>query len=241
MVPYAYSDYTSTLNNAGVNYGLHGITPVGGTFRGGNGFPAYYTSTLATAHSLTGNVTEKYRFAQFVWKLPVNATTPVSVNGFSFQLNNLQGAYATFYQGPGGFSIYGLPFINEHQSPVIINFRLDDGSPISLTGNSTPWINVTAATCSVTSGSTAALYSQSMTGDPADNDYTMEPMNCGFATPGNVNYTYNDGVLSIQVTPPPNGTTYLPPSITATTYVYLLVGLPMSFNISFDHVSAYYF
>jgi len=221
---YAYANYASTLGNTGVTYGKEGIVPTGNTFRG----------------QVTVTPTDKYRFAKFAWKLVSN----IIVNGISIQINNLRNALPTNY-GKNGFTVFGLPYTDQMQPPVVIFYRFSDqtsGGVINGTTYSTPWTSATNVISTPDAGNTFEYIAQSPSQDPTLNSYENEVISCGVSNPGDVPFTYANNTLNIPVYPPANGVTsvIVVPPIQAI-YFYVLIGLPMSYDIAFDSVSAFYF
>jgi hypothetical protein len=217
-INYAYTNYANTLSNT-LNY--TGLT--GAILPDGTSFTTFYTNLPTT----------RYRFAKFVWRLPADTIT-----GFNFTLHSMSNIIAEYNQNI--FQIFGLPKVSTADPPVIVNFRVDDGAVNSgiinatpvynrtpANGYSTPWMNASVVTAAL-NGNTEGYTSQTV--------FTDEITANGFGS-GDI-FTLNaNNDLKISVYNPQT----IPSSYTNLPYVYLLVGLPTSKNITFTYASASYF
>ena len=215
---YAYTNYANTLSNT-LNY--TGVT--GAILPNGPNFTQIYTNSP----------TSRYRFAKFVWRLPVSQT----INGFNFTLHSMLNINPVYNENV--FQIFGLPNTSANDPPVVVNFRVDDGtvnsgiidatpvySRTTANGYSTPWINASVVTAAL-NGNTYGYTSQTA--------FTDEITANGFGGTNIFNLDGNN--LTITVYNPQQ----IPSSYTNPLYVYLLVGLPTSKNITFTYASASYF
>lgn len=216
---YAYTNYANTLSNT-LDY--TGVT--GAILPNGPNFTQIYTNSP----------TSRYRFAKFVWRLPVSQT----INGFNFTLNSMSNINPVYNENV--FQIFGLPNTSANDPPVVVNFRVDDGtvnsgiidatpvySRTTANGYSTPWINASVVTAAL-NGNTYGYTSQTA--------FTDEITANGFGGTNIFNLDGNNN-LTITVYNPQQ----IPSSYTNPLYVYLLVGLPTSKNITFTYASASYF
>jgi hypothetical protein len=187
---------------------------------------------------------DKYRFAKFAWKLTAGKT----VNGISIQINNLRNVNPTLF-GRNGFTIFGLPYDNINQAPMVIFYRFSDqasGGVINGNTYSTPWVSATNVISTPDTGSEFIYIAQnpagSVTQTASQNSFENEVVACGVEDPGATPFTYVNNVLSIPVFPPLSapGPTIVVPA-TPDIYFYVLIGMPMSYDIGFDTVSAFYF
>jgi hypothetical protein len=220
MTKFAFGNYNGTLGNT-YSYQLDGIQCVGSIYTGQSGGSGY-----------TNNASS-YRFANFVWRLPINQV----INSFTFTLNNMKNVVIKNIIGP---QIFGTPYSAINEPPVIMNMRLDDTAYPNidfngLIGSTTPWLNVLRVTGS---RDYSELYnSQSVSGEP--NSYTTEIRTV--AAQGGVETltsTITDNITNIHVSASINGLGTL--ITTNQVYLYLLIGLPIRKSISFDNVTAYY-
>jgi hypothetical protein len=216
-INYAYTNYANTLSNTLDYTGLTGaILP------NGPNFTQYYPNSP----------TSRYRFAKFVWKLPSK-----DITGFNFTLHSMSNINPVYNENV--FQIFGLPNTSSSDPPVVVNFRVDDNtvnggiidptsvySRTSANGYSTPWINASVVTAAL-NGNTYGYTSQTA--------FTDEITANGFGGTNIFNLDANN--LTITVYNPQQ----IPSSYTNPLYVYLLVGLPTSKNITFTYASASYF
>lgn len=216
-INYAYTNYANTLSNT-LNYtGVSGaILPNGTTF----------TSVY------TNSPTSRYRFAKFAWRLPSQ-----NINGFNFTLHSMSNINPVYNQNV--FQIFGLPNSSANDPPVVLNFRVDDNTVnngavdatsvynrTNANGYSTPWINASVVTAAL-NGNTYGYSAQTA--------FTDEITANGFGGTNIFNLDGNN--LTITVYNPQQ----IPSSYTNPLYVYLLVGLPTTKNITFTYASATYF
>jgi hypothetical protein len=217
-INYAYTNYANTLSNT-LDY--TGVT--GAVLPNGPNFTQFYPNSS----------TSRYRFAKFVWQLPSKA-----INGFNFTLHSMSNINALYNENV--FQIFGLPNPSTNDPPVVVNFRVDDNSvnggiidptPVysrtPANGYSTPWINASVVTAAL-NGNTYGYTSQTA--------FTDEITANGFGGTNIFNLDGNNN-LTITVYNPQE----IPASYTNPLYVYLLVGLPTSKNITFTYASASYF
>jgi hypothetical protein len=147
--------------------------------------------------------------------------------------------------GKNGFTVFGLPYTDQNQPPVVIFYRFSDqtsGGVINGTTYSTPWTSATNVISTPDAGNNFEYIAQSPSQDPTLNSFENEVRVCGVENPGATPFTYANNTLNIPVYPPANGvTSVIQVPLTPTIYLYVLIGLPMSYNIAFDSVSAFYF
>jgi len=219
---YAYSDYTQTLSNT-FTYSISGITPVG------NLYTSYYTNVPSN----------KYRFANFAWKLP-RLSTLTTIN---FKINNIKNAIVDTVNT---FQVFGTPFTNSKDPPLIANMRLNDISNPTIdstgsSGYSTPWTSILFNTG--TNFTENLLTSQTTNGLSGVNSYDTEiktiTQQGGGALPfSTINGNGFDITIPAAVNPASFNNVISTPATDI--YVYLLIGLPTQKAISFDNVTAYY-
>lgn len=225
-IPYNH-DWDLTLSNNVVNNVVYDATQELQIFNGyygskgttTNGYLNYTnykystTNTNSLDYSNILNGTGVYRFATFCWKCNIN---PSNYTKIAFAMNGLQQSVT---------NVDTIPLVSN--VPILFYYRLEDYNNPNIANfttayTNTLWINANSTINSMTSTNYCSL---------GLTEYTSGTL-LGGKNPSIAN-TFQNNVLTINASVPSFSI-----ASSNNVYIYLRVGLPMSVNVNFTHITA---
>jgi hypothetical protein len=204
-------DATQELQIFNGYYGSKGTTTNG--YLNYTNYKYSTTNTNSLDYSNILNGTGVYRFATFCWKCNTN---PSNYTKIAFAMNGLQQSVT---------NVDTIPLVSN--VPILFYYRLEDYNNPNIANfttayTNTLWINANSTINSMTSTNYCSL---------GLTEYTSGTL-LGGKNPSIPN-TFQNNVLTVNASVPSF-------SITSSNnvYIYLRVGLPMSVNVNFTHITA---